>query len=221
MSLVVAQASHAAAEYAVKNWHYSRILPTGKLVKLGAWEDADFIGVVIYSRGASPHLGTRLSLDATEVCELTRVALRDHETPVSKIVAESLRILRRDNPGLRLAVSFADPKEGHHGGIYQAGNWIYTGMSSPVIEYLIDGRWRHTRGAYHHPERKNAPKRTAPGKHRYLYPLDRAMRRRLEPLRLPYPRAGEGSRESRDASGIEGQVRSLAPAPSGLGHAEG
>ena len=207
--LNVAACSHDAAEYAVTRWHYSRILPTGKLVKYGVWEYGVFIGAVIYSRGASPHLGKALGADATEICELTRVALRSHIFPVSKIVAGSLRLLRASNPGLRAVVSFADPKEGHHGGIYQAGNWVYTGMSAPVTEYFIGNRWRHTRGSWHHPDRKKAESRTAPGKHRYVYPLDRAMRRKVEKMSKPYPLADEGSTVSRDATRAEVQVRPL------------
>lgn len=210
MSLVVANASKEAAEYAVKNWHYSRILPTGKLVKYGVWENEKFIGVVIYSRGASPHLGTSLELDATEVCELTRVALDKHEAPVSQIVAITLSQLKKDNPALRAVISFADPKEGHVGGIYKAGNWLFTGASNSVVEYFIDGRWRHTRGAYHHPKRNaSTPKRESPGKFRYVYPLDRAMRKRVSLLALPYPNAVEGLKVSRQVSDLEKQVRSL------------
>jgi len=187
MTLQVAPASHDAAKFAVENWHYSQILPTGKLVKIGAWENEKFIGVVIFSRGASPHLGSALKLDQTQICELTRVALTKHKAPVSQIVAQALSFLRQSNPGLRAVISFADPTQGHHGGIYQAGNWVYTGQSNPVTEYLIGGRWRHTRGAYNHPARPTAQKREAPGKYRYIYPLDKAMRRVVEKLQLPYP----------------------------------
>lgn len=208
--LVVDWCSHDAGRYAVKHWHYSGVLPTGKLVRLGAWEDGEFVGAVIFSRGASPYLGRRYELDATEHCELTRVALREHATPVTAIVARALRFLRDANPGLRLVVSFADPSQGHHGGIYQAGNWIYTGQSSPVVEYKIGGRWRHTRGAYWHPDRTTAQRRTMPGKHRYLMPLDRAMRRLVSAEALPPPppattvaaSAVEGSEASRDATNV-------------------
>ncbi|HJU36321.1 MAG TPA: hypothetical protein VJ716_02755 [Gaiellaceae bacterium] len=101
------------------------------------------MGVVIFSRGASPYLGRKYDLDHTEVCELTRVALREHDAPVSRIVAIALRMLRRKCPGLRLVVSFAGPAQDHHGGIYQAGNWVFTGRSAGVVEYLVGGRWRH------------------------------------------------------------------------------
>lgn len=214
MTLVIANASHEAAKFAVMNWHYSKALPAGKLVKFGVWENNQYIGAVIYARGASPHLGTAVGADQTEFCELVRVALREHIAPVSQIVAATLKKLKETNPGLRIVFSFADPKEGHKGGIYQAGNWVYTGMSAEVTEYFIDGRWRHVRGVYHYPERKTAPVRKAPGKYRYLYPLDKAMRRKVEKLRLPYPSAVEGSIVSHDNSVVEGQVRFLPTAQS-------
>jgi hypothetical protein len=209
MSLLVANASIAAAEYAAKNWHYSKCLPVGKLVKYGVWENEKFIGVVIYSRGASPYLGRALELDQTEVCELTRVALTTHEAPVSQIVATTLSLLKKDNPALRAVVSFADPKEGHVGGIYKAGNWLFTGTSNPATEYFLDGRWMHVRNGYHHPDRPTAAKRETPGKFRYIYPLDRALRRKVSMLALPYPNAVEGLKVSRQDSVLKEQVRSL------------
>lgn len=227
MTLKVAPCGHDAAKYAVENWHYSRILPTGKLVKSGVWEDGKFIGVVIFSRGASPHLGKALELDQTQICELTRVALTDHKAPVSQIVAQAMNYLKTHNPGLRAVISFADPSQGHHGGIYQAGNWIYTGTSGTVTEYFVGGRWRHKKGVWNKlveqgRQGKDLPIieggkpvewRVAPGKYRYIYPLDKAMRRRVNVLRLPYPNAVEGSEASRDDSVVEGQVRFLQTAP--------
>jgi len=112
------------------------------LVKVGAWEDGKFIGVVIFSRGATPSLLNPFDLKQNEGCELTRIALTDHTSPVSRVVRLAMQFLKRSSPELRLIVSFADPGEGHHGGIYQAGNWIYT-------------RRRHA-GAY------NAPGATIP-----------------------------------------------------------
>lgn len=52
-----------AALYAVKNWHYSKSLPASKLIRYGIFEDEKFIGVIIFSRGASPYLGIALNLD--------------------------------------------------------------------------------------------------------------------------------------------------------------
>lgn len=219
-----------AANYAVKNWHYSKILPTGKLVKIGVFEESKFIGVIIFSRGASPYLGYSLELDQTEVCELTRVALDKHKTPVSQLLAESFKVLKETNPGLRCVVSFADPKEGHKGGIYQAGNWIYTGRSGTVTEYFVDGRWRHKKGVWYRlkeegwngknlPFIEGAPEiawRDAPGKFRYLYPLDKQFRRKVARLALPYPHAVEGLEVSHGDSVPEVLVQFQPTAPTSL-----
>ena len=51
-----------AAEYACKNWHYSKCMPAGKTVKVGAWENGKYIGCVIFSRGANVNLGTQFGL---------------------------------------------------------------------------------------------------------------------------------------------------------------
>ena len=68
-------ATHEAAKYACENWHYSKSIPVPPLVKIGVWENSKFIGVLIFSRGASSNLLKPYGLDQTEGCELTRVSL--------------------------------------------------------------------------------------------------------------------------------------------------
>jgi hypothetical protein len=220
VSLVVAPCSHDAAKYAVLNWHYSKTLPVGKSYKCGVWEDGNFVGAVLYGWGANHNLSKPYGLDMTECVELVRVAMRAHTSFVSQVVAQSLRLLKRDNPLLRLVVSFADPYQKHHGGIYQAGNWIYAGSSGSKTEWMLNGKMLNRRA--YTGENFGSPKMKlpdgsvpieVPGKHRYLYPLDRAMRRQVQRLALPYPSADEGSTVSRDTSGVEVQVRPLPSAP--------
>ena len=194
-------ATHEAAKYAVETWHYSRVLPVPPLVKVGAWELHKFIGVVIFSRGANNNLLKPFGLYATEGCELTRVALTNHKIPVSRIIKLAMQFLKRNSPELRLIVSFADPNEGHHGGIYQAGNWIYTGRQPDSIEYIgPDGKRWHGRmvkkkgwTTVHGKKRRTlTPDQCTPverqGKHRYLMPLDGEMRAKIAPLAKPYPK---------------------------------
>ncbi|MBI4128628.1 MAG: protein Mom, partial [Parcubacteria group bacterium] len=57
-------------------------------------------------------------LTQLEVCELVRVALRAHHSPTSKIVAIAVRMLRKENPGIRMLVSYADLQQQHVGTIY-------------------------------------------------------------------------------------------------------
>lgn len=196
-TLRVAPISFDAAKYAVTRWHYSHVMPTGQTVKVGAWEDGRFVGAVIFSRGATRELGWPYGLDQMTACELTRVALDRHHAPVTMIVAEAIRYLKANNPGLRLIVSYADSAHGHHGGIYQAGNWVYVGVRAASSVRLF-GKVRHARSIvakYGHctMDRLRAevdPRaewvKDAP-KHKYLYPLDRAMRRKIAPLAQPYP----------------------------------
>lgn len=180
-------ATHEAAKHACTNWHYSGCLPSGKIVKIGVWENDRFIGVVLFSRGASPFLLKKYSITQYEGCELTRIALSNHESPVSRIVKVALQFLKKSCPGLKLVVSFADPEEGHHGGVYQAGNWVYTGRSNSTVEYYVRGKWRHVRGAYY--DKTDAtPVRTRQGKHRYLIALTNEMREKISILSKPYPK---------------------------------
>ena len=74
VDLKVDWATHDAAKYACKNWHYSKCLPVGKLVKVGAWEKNQFIGVVLFGRGATPNLGKPYNLNQDECVELVRIA---------------------------------------------------------------------------------------------------------------------------------------------------
>lgn len=182
-------ATHEAAKHAVEHWHYSRCLPAGKSVKVGAWEDGKFIGVVIFSRGATNHIGSPYGLEQTEVCELTRIALRQHQTPVSRIMAIAVKFLHRQSPGMRLVVSYADPLQGHHGGVYQANGWIYTGATKANPDVIVNGKEMHKRSAFSKFGTVKGLQYGEPKwKHKYLMPLDKPMREQVEKLRQPYPK---------------------------------
>lgn len=183
-NIVIDWATHESCVYACKNYHYSKSVLVPPLVKIGAWEDGKFIGVVIFSRGASSNLLAPYNLKQTEGCELTRVALKKHTTPVSKILSLAIKFLKKNSPNLELIISFADPNEGHHGGIYQANNWIYTGTSLPSFSYIDKhGRKWHSRqisekgyNIQQGVKRKclkpsECKKVFNEGKHRYIFPL--------------------------------------------------
>lgn len=204
--------SHAAAKFAVERWHYSARLPAGKIVKIGVWEGGQFIGVVLFGLGSGNTTnGRRYGLAVShEIAELTRVALRTHNAPVSRIVAIAIRMIKRQSPGIRLLISMADPGVGHVGGIYQAMNWIYTGTSAPDVQYFSHGKWEHHRTATSRGSVKGLPSRRIPPKHRYLYPLDAATRQQIEPLRKPYPKKCAAS-IAVDAPGVQPGEDGAAP----------
>lgn len=168
-------------------------MPVGKLIKIGVWECGEFIGVVIFGRGANRYIAQPFGLKQTEVCELVRVALTKHRSTVSKIIAISLRILKRKCPGISLVISYADEQgQGHHGGIYQAGNWMYKGLSLPAIKLFYKGRWAHKKTVDDRGINQTHLKRKrVSGKHTYLMPLSKKLVAVIEPMRQPYPKACE------------------------------
>lgn len=198
VELRVDWATHTSAKFACETWHYSGCVPAGKLVKVGAWEDGKFIGAVLFGRGATPNLCKPYGLAQDECVELVRIALTTHSTPVSRIAALALKFLKRANPKLRLVVSFADSTQGHHGGIYQAGNWVYSGQGAASRFWIVRGKITHPRTVIERGgsnslagARNMDPAASAtivPGKHRYLMPLDAEMRERILPLSKPYPK---------------------------------
>jgi len=91
--------SYEAAKYAVMNWHYSRAMPCGKIVRVGVWEDGTFVGCVLFSRGASPPLfkwsNNVLGCSVDQICELTRIACTNHKTPISRIGSIAMKFLTK------------------------------------------------------------------------------------------------------------------------------
>ena len=200
VDLKIDWATHQAASYACKNWHYSKSTPVPPLVKVGVWEDSRFIGVLIFSRGASSNLLKPYGLNQDQGCELTRVALTNHATPVSRIMAIAFKFLKKNSPKLKMIVSFADPQYGHHGGIYQATNWIYSGDTASSKEYWHKGKRLHSRQVSEKGWniQQGAKRKTVKpsqceviktkGKHRYLMPLDKETMRSIIKLSKPYPK---------------------------------
>lgn len=171
------------------------------------WEDGKFIGCVLFGDGANNQMLKPYGLEYEDGCELVRIALTAHRTEVSRIMAVAMKFLRKRCPRLRLIVSYADPAQGHHGGVYQASGWVYTGTGSSETRVLSKGKLWHRQSIdcqrlrrhsdpcssalewfqkYRDPAAKLV---IVPGKHRYLMPLDEEIRKRIAPLAKPYPKS--------------------------------
>jgi hypothetical protein len=224
MSLRLDFCSRSAAAFACKAFHYSRSMPSGRLVTIGAWEGGRFIGAVVFGRGASSEIASPFGLRQSAICELCRVALGPHAAPTSRIGAVAVRLLRRQSPGLRLIISFADPEHGHVGVLYQAMNWLYLGTTNRESLIQIKGRLFHPRTVASrygtrsidwlraHVAADAGHVRTLP-KHRYALPLDDAMRQQLAPRVQPYPKR-EGSRDSAATGHLLPVEAGATPSPS-------
>jgi hypothetical protein len=222
-NLKIDWASTEAAQYACKNWHYTQKMPNAG-VKFGIWENKIFVGVILFGIGAANATnGKKYGLpEKNAIAELVRVAMRrDHQTPVSKCVSIAIKMLKKQSPNLRMLISFADTEQGHHGGIYQAGNWIYTGVSTSDRVFIIKGERKHAKTIHSNKWVQseewlkahvdpNAKIIKTPGKHRYLMPLDAEMKERIIPFSKPYPkRVKDQAASNPDALGSETLTHTL------------
>ena len=135
----------------VEREHYLHSLPAGTQLTFGVFLEAQLLGVLTF--GVGPANVHRLveGAEAADCLTLTRLWLSDKlpANSETRALGQALRELRR-HTGLKFLVSYADPSQGHLGIIYQASNWVYTGVSQASPRYdLGDGRARHGRTLAH------------------------------------------------------------------------
>jgi len=180
--------------------HYSHTLPGGTKMSFGVILNGRLLGVMTF--GVGPFYGYKLVDGATpdDVVTLTRLWLSDElpRNSESKVLGVALRSLKRDT-SLKFVLAYSDPAVGHLGIIYQATNWLYTGLSTATPLYDIgDGTLHHSRSLAHqlgsHSIRYltlqgiNAKAIPQSAKHRYIYFLDESWHSRLGVPVLPYPK---------------------------------
>ena len=146
--------------------HYARRMPCVTHA-FGLFLGDELIGVVTYGVPASNTLckGIAGEKNFYNVLELNRlVILPDYngKNMASFLIARSLKML----PKHTFVVSYADTAWSHIGYVYQATNWLYTGMSAKRTDtYQPSGL--HPR-AYNKDNHSNL-KQTRSAKHRYVY----------------------------------------------------
>lgn len=79
---------------------------------------------------------------AGNVLELNRLCCENSKNIASRLVGASLKML----PKPSIVVSFADTSQGHVGYVYQATNFLYTGLSAKRTDWRIKGM-EHLHGA--------------------------------------------------------------------------
>ena len=193
------------ARAVLERHHYLHSLPGGTQLAFGVFAGGRLLGAL--ALGVGPFHGCSLVEGATlaDCLTLSRLWLADElpRNSESMVLASVQRELRR-HTSIRFLLSYADPSQGHVGTIYQAANWVYTGLSEPTPLYdLGDGIRRHNRSLAHalgtrsvsHLRSHGVAVSLVPqsGKHRYITFLDRSWRGRLRVPVLPYPKKQEAS----------------------------
>ena len=124
--------------YLILNVHYAKRLPSISYA-FGLFLNGELKGVVTYGSPPSPTLVRGICGDkwAKNVLELNRLVLVDNQkNEASRLVAGSFHLL----PKPSIVVSFADTAQNHEGVIYQATNFIYTGLSAKRKEWAVKGK---------------------------------------------------------------------------------
>lgn len=93
-------------------------------------------GIVTYGTPVSSTL-RNLWDNKYKLIELNRLVINHglEKNVLSFLVSQSLKKL----PSPMVIASYADTSQNHHGYIYQATNWIYTGLSIPFKEWKVKG----------------------------------------------------------------------------------
>lgn len=163
-----------AKEFIVR-YEWLRSIPTIPIKFYGLFFSYRLGGVVCFAMPPTPD-ATKVCGDkySNLVCLLARGASADWapKNTSSKLIGIALRLLRRDTR-YRIIVAYADMRAGEIGTVYQATNWLYTGITSGDIVHLVEGKWHTGRGTrimskLRGVDYKEFPSKRAPGKHRYI-----------------------------------------------------
>jgi hypothetical protein len=191
-----------AMDIVVEKHYLHRKCPVSYAYGLVDTTTSEVMGVVTYGVSPSSTLlkGICGPEEARNVYELNRLWVDDTvaKNGESYLVANSMKLLDRE-----IIVSFADTSQGHVGYIYQAANFIYTGLSAKFKDPKVVGKENMHHATYANGltnaqviEKFGAENVTfveRPRKHRYIY-FNCDKRRKKELLKklryktMPYPK---------------------------------
>jgi hypothetical protein len=121
-----------------KEWflkkHYARRMPPPIKYCFGLYEGLLLKGVCAYSSSMAINLQKNINYDLIELSRLI-IDQTCQKNSLSWFLGKTIKLL----PSPLIIISFADVSQNHHGYIYQATNWIYTGLSEPHNDYCIKG----------------------------------------------------------------------------------
>lgn len=186
---------HEITTFQSKEWiikkHYAHRMPSISYA-FGLFEGNVLKGVCCFGSPPSPSLCIGLCGDEYKhfVLELNRLIVDCEENNItSYFVSRCLKLI----PKPRIIVSYADTSQNHTGYIYQACNFIYTGLSAKRTEWREIGVNTHSKtvcGQNTLEERKESDRfsqEARPQKHRYIYFLGSKYQKKQMLNKLSYP----------------------------------
>lgn len=187
------KANSKAIKKACLDFHYAKSIPTVQYAYNIYNNKNEWCGVIIFGGGANNNLAKSFDLYNGEVLELERVALNGKQEQTSKAVSLALKVLHKENPIVKMIVSYADHRQQHLGIIYQATNWLYLGkIITSDFQYYYNGKWTHERtinSKKNKNELKNTlQKRKNSNKFKYVYCFDKQLKDKYKKISINYPK---------------------------------
>lgn len=127
---------HTAIDIVIEKHYLHRKAPCSKA--FGLFQDGQILGVVIYGVSASSTLlkGIAGEDEKGNIYELTRLWVDDSvpKNGESFLIGNTIKMLDKE-----FIVSFADSSQDHLGIVYQATNFLYTGLSTKFRDPKVQG----------------------------------------------------------------------------------
>lgn len=178
------------------NKHYAKRIPSISYA-FGLFNSNILIGILTIGKPPSPSLcdGVCGKEYSQLVYELNRLCINDglEKNVLSYFVSKSLKLIKDE----MILVSYADTSMNHNGYIYQATNWVYTGLSDKRTEWRMINSNSHSKSLcdkYSIEEMRNSPEFVMidrPRKHRYIMFLGKYKKLYFSKLNYkiePYPK---------------------------------
>ena len=186
----------------LKNLHYAKRLPASISYAFGIYENKILKGIITYGSPSGRELAQMICGDdfMHEVLELNRLVLLDNKkNQASFLIANGMKLL----PKPKIVVTYADTNMNHHGFVYQACNFIYTGLSKPRAKFFAPNgteiaertlsEWQGFNTRQETLKKYNIRVERQEGKHRYVYfvttkTMKKERMKHFKLDNLPYPK---------------------------------
>lgn len=175
----------------ILNKHYAQRMPS-ITYSYGLFKEDEMVGVLTIGKPASHYLciGVCGEKYASKVYELNRLITLDglEKNVLSYFVGKVLRMLKDEE---LIIVSYADSGVGHHGYIYQATNFIYTGVTKQRTDKYTPNN-KHSR---HYSDEFKHLRKVRTAKHRYVY-FTNHKKKYMKELKYPIKPYPKGSNKN-------------------------
>lgn len=171
--------------------HYAQRLPSISFA-FGLFKGKRLVGGLTIGKPASSTLcvGVCGPENSSKVYELNRLILLEGlpANTASMFVGKVLKALKKED---LVIVSYADSGMGHHGYVYQATNFIYTGKTKSRTDKYTPGN-KHSR---HYTNEYNHLRKVRTAKHRYVFFTNKRNKALRESLKYPIEQYPKGTND--------------------------